>query len=750
MHDRQLLRQYVDHGSEAAFAALVERHLRQVYATCLRDVRHPQLAEDVAQAVFLILARKARTIRTDASLAGWLFSTARFVSKNALKQEAWRAARERKAAEMQATSTDADAWREIDPVLNDALASLRAPEREVVLMRFFHELSFGETGEALGISEDAAKMRVGRAVEKLRRYMAKAGVAVPTVGFAGLLAENAATAVPTVSVASVTAGTVAAGVGGAGVATIMEGAVKAMWITKVKVAAMAALGLCVVGGTAGVMNHSYGAGAGSPATGRSAAKAVPASVQTVGAAPDLPGASWREHGDPEAVKLLDQMTAAYKGLSSYSGTIEVSGVLGGRPDPSAAGYALLAFQRPNKMAIKPIRDASAAGKPSRERFRQAINDGKYSYFEGPQGSKTYYKRYLIEQLSEVFSSADMITMWGTLLSSSDPFASLFQSNIKEQVTLESLKTAEPVEVDGVPADTVVAVASGGNPGQRYVTTVAFAIGKSDHLLRQVTMTGKDTEGNVIATSTERYIGVRVNPDLPDSTFTFQPNPGDKEIDQTEGAASRQPVPDIPDPMTRPGTAVLTGKVVFENGKPAGGIKVSAQIQDQASLQLAPGQVGRMSERMQRMTWAEDTTGSDGTYRLTKLTDLAYNIAVTDPTDKWVAAAAEGIVGKEGGTVVVPNITLASGGYIAGTVVDKATGKPLAGVGVAGYGPSRPKTTSMSYRAKTDASGHYRLRVAPGSNRVYIGGGYAMTAKEVNVAKGETVTVDFEAVPPGSF
>jgi len=200
LSDRALLRQYVERQSEAAFSRLVRRHLSLVYATCRREVGDPDTAEEVAQAVFLLLARKAPALRAEAGLAGWLFQTARFAAKNALRREARRQRRERKAAEMMQGAQAAegasgeDFWRQVEPHLNDALAHLGAADREAVLRRFFEGESLAEIGARLGLSENTARMRVARAVEKMRRHLAREGVTLAGVALAALLAERAAPA----------------------------------------------------------------------------------------------------------------------------------------------------------------------------------------------------------------------------------------------------------------------------------------------------------------------------------------------------------------------------------------------------------------------------------------------------------------------------------------------------------------------------------------------------------------------------
>jgi len=99
MHDGRLLREYAEHGSQAAFARLVERYLRLVYSACLRETGEAGPAEDAAQAVFLLLARKAPSLKGRASLAGWLFAASRLVSRNAVRQERRRRRQEQKAME---------------------------------------------------------------------------------------------------------------------------------------------------------------------------------------------------------------------------------------------------------------------------------------------------------------------------------------------------------------------------------------------------------------------------------------------------------------------------------------------------------------------------------------------------------------------------------------------------------------------------------------------------------------------------
>ena len=206
--DTYLLRRFVQKGSEAAFAEIVRRHSSLVYSTCLREVQDASLAEEAAQVVFLLVARKASSLQRLPSLSGWLFRAARFVSRNALRQERRRRLREQKAAEMAQIENDAAVWDRLEPLLNDALASLAPKEQEVILLHYFEDMSWREAAETLAISEDAAQKRCTRALGKLRRSVGGAGLVLTAATLTELLSTRAAHAVPAPSaLASKVAGT---------------------------------------------------------------------------------------------------------------------------------------------------------------------------------------------------------------------------------------------------------------------------------------------------------------------------------------------------------------------------------------------------------------------------------------------------------------------------------------------------------------------------------------------------------------
>ena len=187
--DGLLLRRYRE-GDEGAFAEIRRRHGRLVLATCRRETGDAALAEDAAQGTFLLLTRKG--FAEDASLAGWLHGAARLVSKNLVREEGRRRRRERRAFE-ERTEPDR-AWEAVVPHVDAALSALRPGDREAVLLRFAGGMSLAEVGAALGVEENAARMRVARALEKMRAGLRRAGVGVGAALLASLLSTRLADA----------------------------------------------------------------------------------------------------------------------------------------------------------------------------------------------------------------------------------------------------------------------------------------------------------------------------------------------------------------------------------------------------------------------------------------------------------------------------------------------------------------------------------------------------------------------------
>ena len=132
----ELLREYASRNSEESFATLVSRHIDLVYSAALRQVANHHQAEEITQAVFVLLARKARSLKPRTILPGWLLRTARLTAANCLRTEIWRARREREAYMQSNPSDNPDTlWQQMVPVLNDVIDCLREKDRNAVVLR---------------------------------------------------------------------------------------------------------------------------------------------------------------------------------------------------------------------------------------------------------------------------------------------------------------------------------------------------------------------------------------------------------------------------------------------------------------------------------------------------------------------------------------------------------------------------------------------------------------------------------------
>ena len=203
--DMELVRQFARTQSEAAFAELVRRHLNLVYSAAFRYARQDQDAQDIAQAVFLVLARKAGSLRDQTVLAGWLYETTRFAAARWQRSQMRRQSREQEVA-MQAQENEADgeAWHQIAPLLDDVMGKLGETDRTVLVLRFFEHQTNAEVAAALGLSEAAVQKRGLRALEKLRGHLARQGVTHSAAAIAGTLTENAMMLAPAALVIKVT------------------------------------------------------------------------------------------------------------------------------------------------------------------------------------------------------------------------------------------------------------------------------------------------------------------------------------------------------------------------------------------------------------------------------------------------------------------------------------------------------------------------------------------------------------------
>jgi len=179
--DMACLREYVRTGSEPAFARIVRRHATRVYAAALRTVRDPHAAEDVTQTVFCILGRKARPLaEREVSISAWLVTTARFTAIDARRRLLRQREHERRAARLKPESDEGENQRAngtpILALLQDGLARLKQNDRRVIVLRYLENRGMRELAQEMGCTEEAARQRLGRALEKLRQTRGAMGV----------------------------------------------------------------------------------------------------------------------------------------------------------------------------------------------------------------------------------------------------------------------------------------------------------------------------------------------------------------------------------------------------------------------------------------------------------------------------------------------------------------------------------------------------------------------------------------------
>lgn len=251
MDDMELLREYAGGGSEEAFTTLVARHISMVHSVARRHVRDEHQAEEITQAVFVILARKAGALPGGTVLSGWLFHAARLTAANFVRTEMRRARREQEAYEqssMRENQTN-DPWGQMAPLLDEAIASLNETDRNAIVLRFIEGRDFKEVGAALGVTEDSVRMRVNRAVEKLRVFLARRGVALSAAVIAGALSANAVQAAPTALIGTVAAAAAKGTTITTSTSTLIKGTLKLMAWTKMKIAALTGVGILLSAGT---------------------------------------------------------------------------------------------------------------------------------------------------------------------------------------------------------------------------------------------------------------------------------------------------------------------------------------------------------------------------------------------------------------------------------------------------------------------------------------------------------------------
>ena len=212
--DNQLLAEYAHQGSEQAFRELVQRHINMVHSAALRETRgNAALAEDITQEVFTELARRAGKLSSHPALAGWLYTCVRQMTANVRRAEDRRQRREQETFlmnELLGSNPNDQLWQQVRPVLDDVMHELDHEDRTAVVLRFFEGLSLKEVGVALGLTENAARMRVERSLEKLHARLSRRGINSTASTLAAVLVAGAVLSASSTFAASVATGAMAA------------------------------------------------------------------------------------------------------------------------------------------------------------------------------------------------------------------------------------------------------------------------------------------------------------------------------------------------------------------------------------------------------------------------------------------------------------------------------------------------------------------------------------------------------------
>src|SRR4051812_18090949 len=249
IEDAELLRRYAEEKSEQAFAELVQRRIGLVYSVARRHTHDAHRAEEVTQAVFTALARKAGVLARRPVLVGWLYRSTQFAASDAVRAERRRQVREQEAHTMQQITREGAEpdWEKLQPVLDEVLNDLPESDRDAVLLRFFDGQPFAEIGRKLSLTENAARMRVERALEKLHTQLGRRGVTSTTAALGMAIAHQAGVAAP-IGLGATVAASAVAGTGNAAgaVATFMS-------MTKIQIAVAGAV---AVAGTVGFMRQA--------------------------------------------------------------------------------------------------------------------------------------------------------------------------------------------------------------------------------------------------------------------------------------------------------------------------------------------------------------------------------------------------------------------------------------------------------------------------------------------------------------
>ena len=256
--DNDLLEQLQQSESDEAFARIVERHINLVHSVALRHTANRHHAEEITQAVFIVLARRAGSLGRQTVLSGWLYHAARLTAANFLRSEIRRAMREQEAfmqSSAEATSSHPN-WIEFAPLLDTGMARLRPADRDALVLRYFQNKSLREVGQALGVEERAAQKRVDRALEKLRKFFGRRGVVTSAAIIAGEISTNSVQAVPVELTTKIAAAALKGSAATASTMTLVKGTLQIMTWLKAKTALIfGSVALLATGASLAIAHH---------------------------------------------------------------------------------------------------------------------------------------------------------------------------------------------------------------------------------------------------------------------------------------------------------------------------------------------------------------------------------------------------------------------------------------------------------------------------------------------------------------
>lgn len=260
LNDAELLAEFASRDSEQAFALLVKRHLRLVHSVALRHTTNSHHAEEITQAVFIILARKASSLGSKTILSGWLYQTARLTASNFRRAESRRVHREQEVfmdSIVPQNETSA-AWIDMAPLLDDAMAYLGQADRDVIVLRYFENKPLEEVGLILGVEERAAQKRVSRSLEKLRRIFRKLGISATSAIIVGAISAHSVQAAPIALEETISATALKGSAVAGSTLTLVKGTLQIMRWMKTKMALGIIAGtVFVLGAAAAIIHHRF-------------------------------------------------------------------------------------------------------------------------------------------------------------------------------------------------------------------------------------------------------------------------------------------------------------------------------------------------------------------------------------------------------------------------------------------------------------------------------------------------------------